>query len=760
MLTQRQPFVLCGVWVPRLLIYPPTGDEDKKNFKEAMTKGYIESALALLIFVGVTGSGKSLFKKLVLGLPVPEISPSTPLAESAVHSMSMCQVAVDGSVKWIVVEPQNMMDMVAKKINHSESTLRDSSQRETKRDNTGESEDHPLNPTAQPTSQPEQEKQESAQVETHSQEVLHEEVTRAVRKFSKKFVDALKGIKIDSQLLQKSKSFKVMDLKLMDVDFIYLLDSGGQPPFREMLPHFVQQASAIVIMQKLNERLDFKPTIRYREEGGKVDKGYTSQLTNKQILYQYVQGVQSLKSKVFIVGTHRDKEGECENETREMKNEKLLKAFRTVLGEQMELYKVGDPDQLIFPVDSTRRVTDDLVVAKEFRKRVIDKCMGKKEKIPLPWFILEQLLQLLAQKMKVKVLSIEECCEAAEQKLHMVRKDCETAIKYLGKLNIVFYRPKILPGVVFCNAQVILDKITELVRCSHALRTSSEGSTTTNAVPSCMKSGEGLDFKECSFITPKLLQKAFPLHYRNNLFTSLELLKLLEGLLITGKLEINRKHFIPSLLPDLSVEKIAQYRVTSPEHPAPLVIYYPEKWVPVGVMPSLVVYLQNKCQWKPSEKHGKPICLYHNCIQFKLPGGKPGNVVLIDSTKFLEVHVRPKQMKHSLLHRIRDNIMTGLKKAHKSLHYDSAEAEMGFLCSGECGNKEAHLATLSDDKKTWVCSEDEDTGNDLDKKQTPWFDEGQQSWYEPIYSGLSFYNNSIFWSSGACKLLESFNFTQ
>ena len=60
--------------------------------------------------------------------------------------------------------------------------------------------------------------------------------------------------------------------RLMDVDFIYLVDSGGQPPFREMLPHFVQ-ASAIVLMQKLNERLDFKPTIRYREEGGKVDKG-------------------------------------------------------------------------------------------------------------------------------------------------------------------------------------------------------------------------------------------------------------------------------------------------------------------------------------------------------------------------------------------------------------------------------------------------------------------------------------------------------
>ena len=41
----------------------------------------------------------------------------------------------------------------------------------------------------------------------------------------------------------------------MVVDFLYLLDSGGQPAFREMAPHFVQKADAIVLMFKLNEKL-------------------------------------------------------------------------------------------------------------------------------------------------------------------------------------------------------------------------------------------------------------------------------------------------------------------------------------------------------------------------------------------------------------------------------------------------------------------------------------------------------------------------
>ena len=67
------------------------------------------------------------------------------------------------------------------------------------------------------------------------------------------FPEALESVKvINSKLINMltNPSAAVIQ-KLMDVDFIYMLDSGGQPPFREMLPHLAQQASAIVLMQKL-----------------------------------------------------------------------------------------------------------------------------------------------------------------------------------------------------------------------------------------------------------------------------------------------------------------------------------------------------------------------------------------------------------------------------------------------------------------------------------------------------------------------------
>ena len=717
-----------------------------------MKRGFVELTLRLLIFLGVTGSGKSLFQRLVLGLPVPKFSPSTPLAESAVRTMSICQVAVDGNnqtaidgnIQWKTVDPQKMMNMVAETIKHNAHKL-STIQPSTKSSQNLSIGDSLTSQPVQTFPQLEQGESSSSPHGTPHHDKSHSVAATPTHEGNKQserhqttisassttgFSEALQKVKeLNLELFKKVSTSSVDAIqKLMDVNFIYMLDSGGQPPFREMLPHFVQQASAIVLMQKLNESLDFKPTIRYREEGGKVDKGYTSQLTNEQILNQYIHAVQSHQSRVFVVGSHRDKMSECD-ETIETKNERLLESFRPVIGSHIVMYQMGDPDQLIFPVDSTSRKPKDLATVDKFKKQILKECKGTiKENIPLPWFILEQVLQSLAQKMKVTVLSTQECFKAANETFSMPCDGCEAAIKYLAKLNIMFYRPKILPGIVFVNAQVILNKITELVRCSHGLRT---GDTDEEKVPSCMQGGEGFDFRDFGLINAELLGKAFPSHYRESVFTPKDLFKLLEGLLIAGKLG-EEKYFMPSLLPDLSDEYIANYRLKSsaPDKPAPLIIHYPKMWLPVGVIPSLVVYLQNKREWTISEKHGKPSCLYHNCIQFRLPCGKPGSVFLIDSTKFLEIHViaklkkvdpdaEVKKVDPDLL-RIRNDIVTGLTQVHESLNYESAKAGFGFLCSGECGNKEPHLATLDDKKELWTCSENEEIGDNLDPRQIVW----------------------------------------
>ena len=691
---------------------------DRELYDEAMKRGYVESALPLVLFVGVTGSGKTLFKRLLLGQSVPEFSPSTPLTEPAVR--------VTGD-KWKVVGPKEMMDMVADAVKGKVSLLDSTWEESSHMAFTGPQE-HSEQPKTSPTLQMEQAKHDSDPVvhvppqtkENHDS--TPKSVTSQPQEPQKNTADALRQIQIDSSLLERMKNPpKGIIGKLMDVDFLYLLDSGGQPAFREMLPHFVQKAAAIVLMMKLNESLDFKPMIRYREKEEKEDRGYESELTNEQILHQYIQAVQSHNSRVFIVGTHmdREKENEHQGETREMKNEKLLKSLQPILCDQMELYG----NQLIFPVDCTSRGPHSERIAHKFRTRVIENCMVQRVQIPLSFFMLDQLLKLLSKYMEFKVLSTDECYQAAREKLHINRSVYEVALKYLSKLNIIFYRPDILSKVVFPDPKVVVNMLTELVRCSHALRTNNEDVAST--LPYCMQGGEGLLSRDFAQVNAQFLEKAFPSHYREGVFSATNFLELLEGLLIAAKLD-DGNHFIPSLLlPDLSKEKVSEHRVISSDHSAPLVIHYPKMWLPVGVMPSLIVYLRNGCKWGISMKDSKPSCLYHNCIKFRLPGGRPRTVVLIDSIKFLEIHVKSEEVEidSNMCRRIREYIMAGLKEAHKSLHYDPPEAEIGFLCSGVCGNTdEPHLATLDDEKKTWTCSEDDSIGSDLTERQYAWLE--------------------------------------
>ena len=117
-----------------------------------MRKGYIEAALPLVLFVGVTGSGKTLFKRLLLGQSVPGFSPSTPLTEPAVR--------ITGNEEWKVVGPKEMMDMVADAVKGKVSLL-DSTWEESSHMAFTVPQEHSEHPKHTPTLQMEQAKHDS-----------------------------------------------------------------------------------------------------------------------------------------------------------------------------------------------------------------------------------------------------------------------------------------------------------------------------------------------------------------------------------------------------------------------------------------------------------------------------------------------------------------------------------------------------------------------------------------------------------------------
>ena len=60
--------------------------------------------------------------------------------------------------------------------------------------------------------------------------------------------------------------------QLLDCDWIYLIDSGGQIEFLEAMPAFLQHTSVCLFVTKLSEMLSERPKIEYFEHGKPVGK--------------------------------------------------------------------------------------------------------------------------------------------------------------------------------------------------------------------------------------------------------------------------------------------------------------------------------------------------------------------------------------------------------------------------------------------------------------------------------------------------------
>lgn len=91
-------------------------EEDAKRLLfEAMENGYVTSQSIVLVFIGIAGSGKSSFKRVVLNLPPEEVRVSTSLAEATMRNISISKAIIgdSDSVKWEVVTSEELLKMLA-----------------------------------------------------------------------------------------------------------------------------------------------------------------------------------------------------------------------------------------------------------------------------------------------------------------------------------------------------------------------------------------------------------------------------------------------------------------------------------------------------------------------------------------------------------------------------------------------------------------------------------------------------------------------
>ena len=466
---------------------------------------------------------------------------------------------------------------------------------------------------------------------------------------------------------------------------------------------FVQNTSVTIFVLKLSEELSHHPTIEYYGADGKpVGKPYRSSLSHKQILQHCLGAIHSQDAHPLIVtvGTHRDAVSKC-SESIEEKNQQLKALLDP--NHFCVLYNGEGMVQLIFAVNGLSPEDVDRHVAQVLRKKIVSaKCPQQLVKQPIAWFGLEIVLQRSSHD-DGGVLSLAEC-QVCAKKLHIEGDVFYAALHHLVHHNVFLYYPEVLPQTVFCDPQVVLSKVTELVQYHHKLRDNPEEGV---AVTSDL-----VTFRDHGLLSVKLL-RTFPKHYKDGLFTPQDLVKLLvsRGAIATVR---DGEYLMPALLPHLDSPKVSIYL----ESGASLMIRFTHGYIPSGLFCCLVTLLLSS-SWKVCMNRTTPSCLYRNCIRLVHAGSVI--VTLVDMFSYIQLHVD--EGSHEACSEIRGLVHSGIKSACSVLKYSHVQFEDAFMCAGAlCTSDPPHVAVVvcSRSAYKWKCTILDDQKGDLSEDQLMW----------------------------------------
>ena len=653
-----------------------------------MTHGYVEARDIKALIFGAAGTGKSHTIALLMDEEPPTICRSTPCATRPVR---VDKLEKEGG-KWVRVTHDQFSQTIA----DTSTMLPQKPSTASKAASSAPScSAHTPIRTSDPkiASKPKTASKQNATAASTPREKVSSVSTSSAED------ELLRRIEMSPYGRRVKKAFKR--------DRITLIDTGGQPQFHEVLPMFMGETSASMFTIKLDDSLDDHPLIEFYDDSGHLLGSYRSPFTNQQILMMCMRVIQSQVSQSqegfcptpIFVGTHKDLEQQCESESREEKNQKIHKMLPPAVQENT-IYCDERLKELIFAVNAKTPGPHEQKIAAELRRVIVERSHVKPKRIPLRWHALELALQKLMLELGRGVLSKAEGLAVA-RRFHFTDDSFEEALKYLHNLNILFYYKDVLPDVIFCDPQVLLDKVTELVEYSYRLQTA--------ACRQIATEGKLRKFRDQGIVTLEFLsKKEFRRHYVPGLFSPGELLRLFKKLLIVS-LITEEEFLMPCLLRVTDEPTLLALSSSVP----PLLFYFPHSPL-LGVFCALVAYLLSQAKWKLlfDASSRSPVKVDRNTIQFEVPGGLPGVITLSDSfSTYFQVSIQlpekaPRDLCSTVCPQIHETILAGLRNASSALHYNNCVPKDAFLCCehGTSDSPTPHASIVDSTHKLMTCT--------------------------------------------------------
>ena len=639
-------------------------------------------------FLGPGGSGKTHTLLALLEEDPPEIRESTACAEKPIRAVAQFKLGVRGTAHFIRITDDHYSEMLA---------------------NSAEQYPMSIAPTAAslplgtkiPITAPSSSSLEMPEAPSNSSSP--ETVPQAAKEASvegplpvSKF-----GLKRELQCRMQAKS-KISE-QLHDKDLMDVKDSAGQPMFHEVLPAFVTNTLFGILTVKLNESLESRPLVEYYINGSRIGEPFHSPFTHLETFSHCLRVLRSTCKpdtcpKIIFVGTHKDLEHECQHEDRKEKNRKLQK----IVPPEMKDNIIYNGESLLFAINAKAPGNDDRKMMDDLRLLMIKELQKlPKVKIPLRYFSLENAFQRLAKYQRKAILSIDECLKEATA-YHFTRESLDDVLQYLHNLKLIMYYKDILPDVVFIDAQVLLDKITELVVYSIELRAKAAVADEpvelrANFDSQVVVGGSLEKFKTCGIVTTEILSQ-FSSGYVPGLFEEKHLIFLFKKLLIIAEIE-NGKYLMPCLLESEKVKILSSSIISA------FLFYFGKNGPKLGVYCFLLASLITDAKWELLMEDNSPVQLSRNRVRFAVPGNNPGCITITDSfSTFFHVSIEfPEDITEEqalevckeVCPSIREEIFASIRKASTKLNYNNSIPEAAFPCSRHDESTALHPAVIS-----------------------------------------------------------------
>ncbi|XP_019859587.1 PREDICTED: uncharacterized protein LOC109587808 [Amphimedon queenslandica] len=406
-----------------------------QGIEKWLEEGIVNLEITRINMHGAPGAGKTCSQHLLLNEPPPSSTDSTPIACRAVKAT---RISIDDrNKKWERVEIQDLLNQLASHLEENMKEERISL----------EVDEAPKPKNDAPNC---------------SDELSVEEPTKI------KPID-MEVIKKIANVLETGKS------KKLSTNWVYFIDSGGQPAYRELLPLFTRAAALNIITIDLTKGLDEKYKFQYRICQNAIPIQTKLQYSNRGIIQSTISSEAMLNPikipyvsdmpkhpHYLILGTRVDELKEKGMLDRlDYMNKKLInEGFNNLIKPQNE-----GKGSVIFPVNTLLPAG-----SKEREEASVELCTAISHcrvamtiMLPIRLFTFEISLQLEAKKKQQSFLTRGEVIEIGKSLQLDDESEIDDALQYLHNVTIILYYPAVLPNIIFVDPKPVLDVLSCLI---------------------------------------------------------------------------------------------------------------------------------------------------------------------------------------------------------------------------------------------------------------------------------------------------------